>query len=83
MKSHQLDSVIAKREGKKLQVGIGNIREIRGILSDIIFAEATPIMGCGNSVYAIKSPTVIELYKNGKRRAEDRAAARAKRRKKK
>lgn len=32
----QLDSIIAKREGKKIQTSIGNVREIRKIIDLLI-----------------------------------------------
>lgn len=32
----QLDSLIAKMEGKKVQVGMGNIREVRKIIDNLI-----------------------------------------------
>jgi len=37
-----LASQIAKREGKKSQARIGDIREILGIISDIYWASMTP-----------------------------------------
>lgn len=48
-----LASEIASREGKKIQVSVGNIRELLAILSDKI----------------IEDPTIIALLiKNGERR---------------
>lgn len=35
-----LASIIAKKEGKKSQVRIGDIREILSILSDMVFSSA-------------------------------------------
>lgn len=39
MTIRQLASVIAKREGKRSQARIGDIREILGILADILFQD--------------------------------------------
>jgi hypothetical protein len=54
-----LASELAKREGKKSQARIGDIREILGHLSDIVHADK-------------KSELQLEnmLDKNGKRRAK-------------
>lgn len=56
----QLASEIAKREGKKSQARIGDIREILGILADIV-AEASEGEGCNilNSIsyYGYKRKT--------------------------
>ena len=53
----ELYSAIAKREGKKSQVKIGDIREIIAILSDLM----------------IKHPSIHALLtKNGERRAKKR-----------
>lgn len=49
----ELASEIAKREGKKTQARIGEIREILGILSDMVFADEW---------------TADVLYNNGKKR---------------
>ncbi len=51
-----LASEIAKREGKKSQAHIGDVREILGILSDIVFKDGP---------YLDKL-----LYMNGMRRAK-------------
>jgi len=47
---------IARREGKKSQVGVGNIREVIGILSDMYLDHSFAM----NAI----------LYKNGQRRAK-------------
>jgi hypothetical protein len=49
---------IASKEGKLKEVSVGNIREIVGIMSDMIFEDWGP-----NGVY-------INLYKNGRQRAK-------------
>ena len=36
MTTNQLDSIIAKQEGKKKQTTIGNIREVRKIIDNLI-----------------------------------------------
>ena len=55
MNLKELYKVIAKREGKKSEVSIGNIREIVGIIADIL----------------VKHPkTVSTLYRLGQRRAK-------------
>jgi hypothetical protein len=51
-----LASEIAKREGKKSQVKMGDVREILGILSDLAFADPVGVVGL--------------LIKNGMRRAK-------------
>lgn len=58
MTLNKLASLICKREGKKVQVSIGNSREIVGILSDILYKE-----------YARKKQaTYFTLLHNGHRR---------------
>jgi len=53
MKLNELASLVAKKEGKKKQVLIGDIREVIGIFSELI----------------VQDPSVLELLiKNGKRR---------------
>lgn len=56
MSMRKLASKIAKTEGKKSQVKIGDVREIVGIISDLIYKD------CRGHVFQ-------ELYKNGHRRA--------------
>lgn len=58
MKLKELASLIAKREGKKSQARIGDIREILSILSDIRFDEGEEID--------------ILLFKNGKKRSKNK-----------
>lgn len=36
MSTNQLDSMIAKAEGKKSQVSMGNVREVRAIIDRLI-----------------------------------------------
>ena len=55
MKINKLCSLIAKREGKKHQATIGDVREIVGIVSDVIWTS---------------TDTLAELLANGKRRAK-------------
>jgi len=55
MNIKKLASIIAKKEGKKSQVKIGDVKEMLGILSDILYADF--------------SVSVI-LYKNGFNRAK-------------
>jgi len=53
MKLNELASLVAKKEGKKKQVLIGDIREVIGIFSELV----------------VQDPSVLELLiKNGKRR---------------
>lgn len=56
MKIQELASRLAKLEGKKSQVKIGDMREILAILSDVVYHEMNGIVGA--------------LYENGKRRAK-------------
>ena len=56
----ELASKIAKAEGLKKQVIIGNVREILGILSDMIFTEYR-LEGGSESIKKI-------LFQNGNRR---------------
>jgi hypothetical protein len=58
MTMKQLASQIAKIEGKKVEVSVGNVREILGILSDMLFEDNT---------------LVSLLLTNGKRRAKNNA----------
>jgi hypothetical protein len=60
MTPRKLASLIAKREGKKSQVYIGNIREIIGIISDILYLEGD------------YGSTVLELIENGRKREKKR-----------
>lgn len=53
--------LIAKKEGKKSQVTIQNIREIVGILSDVLAEEDSYVMEDRAHTYA-------SLVKNGNRR---------------
>lgn len=55
MKMKDLVSKVALTEGKKNQASVGDVREILGIVSDIIFAEPES--------YDV-------LYTNGKKRAK-------------
>jgi hypothetical protein len=57
----QLASKVAKTEGLKKQVSIGNVREMLAVLSDIITADPTALQA---------------LVDNGKRRARDTKAGR-------
>lgn len=43
MRMKTLVREVAKREGKKSQVGIGNIREVLAIVSDLVVAQPTVI----------------------------------------
>lgn len=56
----ELASAIAKKEGLKKQVVIGNVREILGILSDMIFNEYR-LEGGAETIKKI-------LFQNGNRR---------------
>lgn len=56
-----------KNQGKKRSI-VGNSREDIGHLSDIIFKESKPVMA-GQKIVGVRSPTAVELYKNGQRRA--------------
>lgn len=66
-----LASAIAKREGKKSQARIGDIREIIGILSDMVY------VGDG-----YKGSLLTMLFDNGERRYKERHGFLAKRKKK-
>ena len=61
MNIKQLASEIAKREGKKSQARIGEIREILSLISDLLYEELS----------SPDSPSGFTecLYLNGKRRA--------------
>jgi uncharacterized protein YqfB (UPF0267 family) len=56
----QLEKLIATRESKKSQVKIGDIREIIGIISDVIYAD----------IKFMSTETIYELNENGKKRAK-------------
>lgn len=56
-----------KNRGKKL-TAIGNEREDVGHLSDLIFAECSVVRD-GSKIVGVVGETVVELYKNGQRRA--------------
>lgn len=60
----KLASEIAKREGKKSQARIGDIREILGILSDIMFVEEN---AAENIAYS--------LFENGRKRFKKKKKA--------
>ncbi len=60
MKIKKLASLIAKREGRKSQVKIGDVREVLSILSDIICEE---VEEDGLSY------TIMLLAENGDRRS--------------
>jgi len=60
MTINDLTKLIAKIEGKKKQVHMGNVREIISILSDILYKHTS--LG-SNDVCML-------LYKNGKRRSK-------------
>ena len=60
MKIKELVSHIAEQEGKLKEVSVGNIREIVGIVSDLLFSE----------LFNGGSEALKELYKNGSRRAK-------------
>jgi hypothetical protein len=62
----KLASLIAKREGKLKQVSIGNVREIIGIMSDLVYEYENDYPPLGHI-----------LYVNGFRRAK-RAKAKKK-----
>lgn len=55
-----LASEIAKREGKKSQAKIGDIREILGILSDILYADYEQY----------SHDTAIVIIESGKKRSK-------------
>lgn len=62
MKIKDLITKVMKQEGKKHQAIIGDVREIVGLVSDIVFKEA-------RSRVPIMETTVIQLHKNGEKRA--------------
>jgi hypothetical protein len=62
MTINKLASLIAKKEGKKTQARIGEVREILGILSDMIYEGAEPIC--------------VSLYNNGEKRAKKKKKVR-------
>jgi hypothetical protein len=61
MKISDLVKHIAKHEGKKSQVKIGDIREIVGIISDLVYETYTQDLAM-----------FFVLYQNGKRRARSK-----------
>lgn len=60
----QIASLIAKGEGGKHKMKIGDAREVVAILSDQIFAEFVAL----NYTETPKVPTLRALYLNGKKR---------------
>lgn len=64
MTLRSLASQIAKREGKKSQARIGDIREILGILSDIILEESQK-----NGAQSIED-LFIEVVDHARKRAK-------------
>lgn len=67
-----LASKIAKLEGKKKQVSIGNIREVLARLEDIIAGECARFAGKypgGESVYFEDSRTLHQLGRNAEKKA--------------
>lgn len=62
-----------KNRGKSLNK-IGNEREDVGHLSDLIYKEGSAVMD-GSKIVGVTSETVVELYKNGQRRAARRKNA--------
>jgi hypothetical protein len=58
-----LAKVIAKKEAKKSQVTIGNIREILSIISEILFIEKD---------FDKKNQTYAALMENGRRRMKNK-----------
>lgn len=67
MKTKELANLLTKKNGGKKESIVGNERESVGHLSDIIFEEGDPIF-LGGVMIGVNSDTVVELYKNGKRR---------------
>jgi len=55
MNIKKLASIIAKKEGKKSQVKIGDVREVLGIVSDLIYDDINIAM---------------VIYENGQNRAK-------------
>jgi len=64
MKIKDLVGLVAKNEGKKKQTPVGNVREIIGLISDVLFSE----------LFNGDSETLKELYKNGSRRTKKKAS---------
>lgn len=66
-----LCSAIAKLEGLKSQVSIGNVREIVGLVSDEIFADGnvTEVWEGPRRYLRVDSPLALALWKNGQRRS--------------
>jgi hypothetical protein len=56
MKIKELVSELAKEEGKKHQASVGDVRELVGLLSDLMYRHPRPEELAGN------------LYANGRRR---------------
>lgn len=44
MTIRKLASLLARKEGKKTQARIGEIRELLAILSDLVYADSEPIL---------------------------------------
>jgi len=59
----ELTSLLTKKEGKKVQVSVGNVREIVGILSDTLYILS-------KEEGAVEKFTK-KLVANGKRRAKE------------
>lgn len=68
MTIRKLASVIAKREGKKSQARIGDIREILSILSDMWYEEVTKNEWRIDE--SAKECIDVVLYLNGKKRSK-------------
>lgn len=67
MTLNKLASLIAKREGKRSQAHIGDVREILGILGDLFYAELTANgWAIDREVKAID----VALYLAGEKRAK-------------
>lgn len=65
MTLQKLASAIAKREGKKSQARIGDIREILSILSELVHKDLKDFTGWEGGQDGI----ISGLYKNGQRKA--------------
>ena len=68
MTINKLAAVVAKLEGKKSQARIGDIREILGILSDLVYVDSL--------VLGEPMRLAVTLYENGKRRAKKKPKSR-------
>lgn len=64
MTINQLATKIAKLEGKKSQARIGDLREIIGILSDLVFQDYCDYLNGENSIL------VEMLIVNGQKRSK-------------